>query len=143
MSKQLFRAAAVCLALGLVSLAAPPPKPVDHIEYMAWDAPTPRWSAKIAPDGKNFLCAPYGDWKQARTQNAINYTAQNGTEWSATIDGNRFVNAALGANISFESSEMTYRSWDGTAYSVQLDMKNKRFLQTAAPPSATSNRKKK
>jgi hypothetical protein len=124
----------VLMAVGLMSFAAPALKPVDHIDYIAWDGPGMRWSARIADDGKSFLCAPAGDWKRARPQTMLNYVAQNGTEWSAEIKDGRFVNAALGANISFESSEMIYRSWDGTAYSIRLDLKNKRFLQEPAPP---------
>jgi hypothetical protein len=129
------------MALALASLAAPPPKSVDHIDYMAWDAPTPRWSAKLADDGKSFLCAPGGDWKQVRPQTALNYLAQNGTEWSASISDGRFVNEALGAGVSFESSRMTYRSWDGMGYSIQLDLKNKRFLQEPAARGPEVKRK--
>ena len=127
---------ALWLAAGVsAGMAAPPPKSVDQIDYIAWDGPGTRWSAKIADNGKGFLCAPAGDWKRARPQTAINYVAQNGTEWSAEIRDGRFVNSALGANISFESSEMIYKSWDGTGYSIRLDLKNKRFLQEPAAAS--------
>jgi len=135
-SRSFFLITIALIAAGMPATFAAPTagKPVDHIDYMAWDAPSPHWSAKIANDGKSFLCAPEGDWKRARPAAMINYLAPNGTEWSATIMDGRFVNSANGAGVSFESSEMTYRGWDGTNYSIRLDLKNKVFIQEAVRP---------
>jgi hypothetical protein len=30
---------------------------------------------------------------------------------------------------------MSYKAWDGTVYSIQLDLKNKRFLQEPMKPA--------
>ena len=125
-------AATLIIASGL---AAAPPVVTDHFDYVAWDSPTSHWSAKLAADGKSFLRAPDGDWKRARPDTMINYVAQNGTEWSAEIRDGRFLNSARGALVSFQSSEMIYRSWTGVAYSIELDAKNKRFLQSAVKVS--------
>ncbi|MBI3072304.1 MAG: hypothetical protein HYY84_09320 [Deltaproteobacteria bacterium] len=129
-----------------------PSRDTDVIRYLSWDGT--RFAAKLVdrkiepialpppgeiPQAGAFLHAPDGDFARAHQDVNLNYVTWGGGEWTARLEGGRFLHTRRGAPSGHPDVIMNYVTWDGGEWTAHLAGAQVRHVKRGAADGHTSD----